>query len=136
MNRYCLKHCLIFLILIISNNSFATSFTCPAVQSIKDRTISKEFDWTVSEETSLESVLNVSELLSVTIENHGQFLRCTYNSSDVEVNMDAKPITVDCLIVPSSQNWINHDNGRSVCNDVVKGRCEIETSCQIIQDGS
>ena len=124
-----------FSVLIVPFSLRAESYSCPSIQSIKDRTISKEFDWTVSEQTTLEQVLNVSELLEVRIENHGDFVGCIYKSTNDLVRLDAKPITVDCLLVPLSANWLMNDIGQSVCNDTDKMRCKFEVSCQLILDG-
>ena len=123
-------------IFVFDRDANAEIFSCPSIQSIKNRTISKEFEWTVSENTSLDAVLNVSKLEAVSIENHGEFVSCIYQSHNEKVRLDAKPITVDCLVVTHSANWQDNKSGRWVCIDNNKMNCQYEVSCQIIQDGS
>ncbi len=115
---------------------YAEAYTCPSIELIKSRKISKDFDWTVSDKTTLKQVLNVSELIDVSIENHGEFIGCIYKSDNEMVRLDAKPITVDCLVITSSLNWLMNENGQSVCNENNKMQCKFEVSCQIIMDGS
>ena len=125
-----------FVLLILSFNLKAEDYSCPSIDSIKSRTISKDFDWTVSENTSLEQVLNVTELIDVSIENHGEFIGCIYKSDNHKVRLDAKPITVDCLVVSNSKNWLLNQKGQSVCNEPNKMDCKFEISCQMIMGDS
>ncbi len=121
---------LLFLVFLNTTQLHAESFSCPLISEVKERTISQYFEWTVSDDTSLHSILNVNELLSVSIESYGEFLACTYMSETIQFRLDAKPLEDNCLLVPTSENWFSDGSGKSVCQDDEKGRCVFEINCQ------
>lgn len=120
---------IVFIGFFFSINSFADVITCPSTDSIKSRKISQEFEWTVSEDVSLHSLLNVDRLYSVSIENYGEFMACTYESEGIRIRLDGKPITVGCLLKPQSEQWLNSGSGQYICLEAEIENCHVAIDC-------
>ena len=118
------------IICIYSLSVHAESYSCPTIQQIHDRTITQQFEWTVSEQTSLDAVLNSRALLAVTIENAGEFVTCTYASEPSDVRLDAKPLGDNCTMVSEQSDWQTTAD-REICTEPNKLSCLFTQSCQI-----
>ena len=60
---------LIFSIFFMVANTNAER--CATPDEVRDRLISPDYEWSVSEDVSLNGVLSVTKLYAVTIENYG-----------------------------------------------------------------
>ncbi len=117
------------IICLYSMASAADVVTCPQAEDVRNKTISQEFDWTTSEDVSLHSILNVHQLHSVSIENYGEFLACSYDSETIQLRLDGKPIKVGCTLKPQSEPWSNSEPGQYVCLEKNKAACLVLLDC-------
>lgn len=103
--------------------------TCPTPQEIRARLIPEDYDWSVSENVSLESLLTVSELYGVSIENYGEFVACKYTATGQYVRLDGVPRESGCPLIGISDNWAVNYVGQLVCDDEEFGTCVFDTGC-------
>ena len=113
-----------------SASSFANDFACPLINQVKNREISQDFEWTVAEDVTLHSILNVESIDSVSILNHGEFIRCTYLSEGIEVNLDAKNVKPACVFVSDEKSWIHLEKSNAECFLENKQECSASIVCQ------
>lgn len=126
---YFFKHKTVFLLLLlISGQSLAD--LCPTPKQIKDRSISREYDWTIDERRTLEDVLSVKKLYSVRIKNKGEYIACYYSSAKNLLRLDGKPLKQPCKVSNISDSWELAENGEQVCIEDDLGLCEYAMHCE------
>jgi hypothetical protein len=109
--------------------------TCPTANDIKDRKVPEAYEWTVNYEVALDDLLAVTQLFAVTIENHGEFISCKYDSPNREVRLDGISRTERCLITVASGDWFTMDNGAIICQEDELSKCQYKYECkQILPD--
>lgn len=118
----------LFSFFIYSNLVFADQ--CPSVQIIKERNISRDYEWTIDERRSLEDVLSVKKLYSVRIKNKGEFIACHYSGENNLLRLDGKPIGTNCRVQKESSNWKMSENGEYVCKEEDINLCIYEIHCE------
>ncbi len=106
--------------------------TCPTANDIKDRKVPEAYEWTVNYEVALDDLLAVTQLYAVTIENHGEFISCKYDSPNREVRLDGISRTERCLITVASGNWFTMDNGAIICQEDELSKCQYKYECNEI----
>ena len=102
---------------------------CPSPEIIKDRKISRDYEWTINERKSLYDVLSVEKLYSVRIKNTGEFIACYYSSSKSLLRLDGKPLKKDCLINKNEGSWETTVDGEKVCRETNLIECVYEINC-------
>ncbi len=103
---------------------------CPSVQIIKERNISRDYEWTIDERRSLEDVLSVKKLYSVRIKKKGEFIACHYSGENNLLRLDGKPIGTNCRVQKESSNWKMSENGEYVCKEEDINLCIYEIHCE------
>lgn len=103
--------------------------TCPSAIDIRNRKVPEAYEWTVNYELALDDLLSVTKLYAVTIENHGAFVSCKYESPRREVKLDGISKTKKCLITVSTGDWFTMDNGKIICRDDDIRRCQYKFEC-------
>ena len=130
------KIVLMFL-LALSFSPFISADTCPTVSDINDRKVPEAYEWTVNYEVALDDLLAVTRLYAVTIENHGEFVSCKYDSPNREVRLDGISKVVKCLITVDSGDWFTMDNGGIICQEDELSKCQYKYECnQVLPDDS
>jgi hypothetical protein len=119
----------------LSFSSFIYAETCPTASDIKDRKVPETYEWTVNYEVALDDLLAVTQLYAVTIENHGEFVSCTYDSPNREVRLDGISKAEKCLITVDSGDWFTMDNGAIICQEDELSKCQYKYECnQVLPD--
>ena len=121
----------LFLIFLFSLlfNPFVSADTCPNASDIRDRKVPEAYEWTVNYELALDDLLSVTQLYAVSIENHGEFVSCRYESPKREVRMDGISKTEKCLIMIDTGDWFTIDDGRIVCQEDELTNCQYKYEC-------
>lgn len=107
---------------------------CPTPEKIKDRDISRDYDWTIDERRTLEDVLSVEKLYSVRIKNKGEFVACYYSGSKHLLRLDGKPLKQPCKLNSVSPSWDLSENAEQICNEDNLGLCEYEMECEAFNE--
>jgi hypothetical protein len=110
---------------------FISADTCPTVSDINDRKVPEAYEWTVNYEVALDDLLAVTQLYAVTIENHGEFVSCKYDSPNREVRLDGISKAVKCLITVESGDWFTMDNGGIICQEDELSKCQYKYECNL-----
>ncbi len=118
--------CLSFVLLIMSN---AQAERCATPIELKERRISPDYEWSVNEEVTLESLLAVQKLYAVTIENYGEFVACKYEAPQQYIRLDGAPKKSKCPIRVLSDNWFISERGQTVCSEEDYTLCHFEAAC-------
>lgn len=118
----------VFLILLLFS-PFAAADTCPAASEIRNRKVPEAYEWTVHYELALDDLLSVTKLFSVSIENHGEFVSCKYESPRREARIDGISKTEKCLITVESGNWFTMDDGKIICQEDDLSKCQYKNEC-------
>ena len=103
---------------------------CPSPEIIKERKISRDYEWTINEKRSLDDVLSVEKLYSVRIKNKGEFVACYYSGSKNLLRLDGSPIEEECVINKSSGSWEFLENGEQICKEEDLNLCQYEIHCE------
>ncbi len=103
------KYSFFILLLISPIQLFADQ--CPTPEIIKDRKISRDYEWTIDERRTLDDVLSVEKLYSVRIKNNGEFIACYYSGSRNLLRLDGKPLKEACVVNNYSGSWELAENG-------------------------
>jgi len=119
-----------FLFCIFINSEFAVADQCPSPEVIKERNISRDYEWTMDERRSLEDVLSVEKLYSVRIKNKGEFVACSYSASNKLLRLDAAAIEKGCTIRKKLGNWAFSKKGEHVCKEDDLSLCHYEVHCE------
>lgn len=117
----------VYCLLIFAEAGLAAS--CPDPETIRLRELSRDLEWTVDEQTTLEELLTVKSLYAVRISNYGEYVSCYYTRDDWTVKLDAKPVTIGCLIMPDAGRWTSTDSGQLVCREEDVNRCGFRFEC-------
>jgi len=102
---------------------------CPTPEIIKDRKISRDYEWTIDERRSLDDVLAVENLYSVRIKNKDEFIACFYSGSKNLLRLDGKPVKEGCVVNKKSGSWELVENGEKVCKETDLGLCVYDIYC-------
>jgi hypothetical protein len=129
MNLLYKKYNLIYLLSLLLFSNFVIADHCPSAKIVKERNISREYDWSIDERRSLEDVLSVEKLYSVRIKNKGEFIACYYSGEKSLLRLDGAPIGKDCLIKKQSGNWLEAENNEQVCQEDDLNLCVYEINC-------
>jgi hypothetical protein len=103
---------------------------CPDPETIRLRELSRELEWTVDGQTTLDELLAVKSLYAVRISNYGEYVSCYYTTDEWTVKLDAKPVSIGCLIMPDSGRWTSTDSGQLVCREEDINRCGFRFECK------
>ena len=118
---------LIFSIFFMVANTNAER--CATPDEVRDRLISPDYEWSVSEDVSLNGVLSVTKLYAVTIENYGEFVACKYEASQQYIRLDGAPKMSNCPVRALSDNWFVSEAGQTVCDEENSALCRFEFGC-------
>ena len=113
--------------IVLSNIAFAD--VCPTPKIIKDREISRDYEWTLDERKTLDDVLAVEQLYSVRIKNNGEFVACYYSSPRGLLRLDGKPEKEGCSLKIKQGNWASLETGEAICKEEKLALCHYEISC-------
>tara|TARA_R110000782_G_scaffold124850_3_gene216336 strand:- start:376 stop:786 length:411 start_codon:yes stop_codon:yes gene_type:complete len=102
---------------------------CPTPEKIKERSISREYDWTINERRTLEDVLSVEKLYSVRINNKAEYIACYYSGSRNLLRLDGKPLKQPCRVKEISGRWELTENDEQICLEEDLGKCEYGMTC-------
>ena len=125
MNK--MKSIIGILLFLYSNFIFAEQ--CPTPQIIKDRKISRDFEWTLDERMTLEHVLAVEKLYSVRIKNDGEFIACYYSGHKGLLRLDGKPEGDSCRLQKETGNWDLVNNNEQICKEADLSLCLFSIIC-------
>jgi hypothetical protein len=126
---------LLSFLLALLFSSLVSADTCPTANDINDRKVPEAYEWTVNYEVALDDLLAVTQLYAVTIENHGEFISCKYDSPNREVRLDGISKAEKCLITVASGDWFTMDNGAIICQEDELSKCQYKYECkQILPD--
>lgn len=115
-------------VLLFTSNVIADS--CPTPEEIRDRTISKQYEWTVDENTTLKELLAVKQLYAVRIMDYGDYVSCRYSTKQWPVTLDGKPKGRDCELTPLAGEWTSTDSGHLVCREKEVTQCGFKFDCK------
>ena len=130
MNLSKTKYNLICLVYFYFNSGLAMADQCPSVEIIKERKISRAYDWSIDERRSIDDLLSVKNLYSVRIKNKSEFVACYYSSSKNTIRLDGAVIEKDCLIKKTSGRWETSESGELVCKEEDLSLCQFEIVCE------
>jgi len=130
MNLLKIKYNFIYFFSLFLYSNLVIADQCPSAQIIKERKISREYEWTIDERRSLEDVLSVKKLYSVRIKNKGEFIACHYSGDKNLLRLDGKPVENNCIVRKKSSNWQMSENGEFVCKDEDLNLCIYEIHCE------
>ena len=99
---------LVISVILFLLSPFVSADTCPSVRDIGNREVPEAYEWTVNYELALDDLLSVTKLYAVTIENHGAFVSCKYESPRREVRLDGISKTKKCLIMVDAGGLVHH----------------------------
>lgn len=102
---------------------------CPSPEQVRERNISRDYEWSVAETVTLPMLLEVSELREVSLQNHGEFVSCHYLSGQLPVRLDGAAPGSGCLVTKSSGTWIPLPGGELNCNESEPADCQFAIEC-------
>ena len=120
---------IICICLLLSGTEQPRADHCPSPDIVKQRKISRDYEWTIDERRTLDDVLAVETLYSARIKNRGEFIACYYSSEARLLRLDAKPEKNGCLIVESSGKWNIIDGVEAICEEDDIALCEYNIKC-------
>jgi hypothetical protein len=129
MNLFKKKYNLICFLYFLTNSNFGLADQCPSAEIVKERKISREYDWSIDERRSLDDVLSVEKLYSVRIKNNGEFVACYYTGSKKLLRLDGASIKEGCIVNQKSGSWQLSENGEQVCKEQDLNLCIYEIHC-------
>lgn len=130
MNCFKKKYNFIFLLCFFINSNLAIADQCPTAEIVKERKISRDYEWMIDERRSLDDVLSVEKLYSVRIKNKGEFIACYYSGEKNLVRLDGSSLKKDCVVNKKSGNWEEAENGEQVCKEEDLNLCVYEIHCK------
>ena len=104
--------------------------SCPSPDKIRQRNLSKKYEWTVDEKTSLEALLSVKKLYSVRIMDHGAYVSCHYTSPKWPIKLDLAPARGACTFSRQKGEWKGTESGQEVCMEKNPGNCGFTSTCK------
>ena len=102
---------------------------CPSPEIIKDRKITRQYEWYIDERRTLEDVLSVERLYSVRIRKQGELVTCYYSTKERLLEMDAKPIREGCEVIERSGGWQVINEQEKVCMEQNPYNCHYAIYC-------
>ena len=126
MNKY---HALLAICLLCMHTE-SRGDSCPSPEMIIKRDLSKQYEWTVDENTSLQDLLSVKQFQEARIMDHGLFVSCFYTSEKGTVRLDAAPVKGECSLTLHDDQWIKTDAAQDVCTDTIAGNCGFTYTCE------
>jgi len=109
--------------------SGALADQCPTPDQIKERSISRDYDWSVSEDVTLDMLLEISTLNKVSVHNHGEFVACHYQSQQLPVRMDGTAVAPNCFVTNISSEWLSLPGGTLSCTEADLMNCRFQIEC-------
>jgi hypothetical protein len=110
--------------------SYTQADICPTAEEVRDKKISRNYDWAVTENTTLEELLSVKELYSVRIMDYDAYVSCRYTSMKWPVTLDGNPLESTCRIEPDAGEWTSTDSGDLVCREKDVTKCGFKIECR------
>ncbi len=123
------KYRYIYFVILSISPSLLFADQCPTAEKIKERNISREYDWTINERRTLEDVLSVEKLYSVRIRNEAEYIACYYSGSKRLLRLDGKPLKQSCRVEKISGRWKSIKDGEQICLEDELGKCEYSIKC-------
>jgi len=120
----------LFAILLLMSSNQLLADQCPTPELIKDRKITRDYEWTIDERRTLDDVLSVEKLYSVRIKNNGEYIACYYSGSKNLLRLDGKPLKQTCKVNYISGSWEIAENGEQICKEDELGLCEYDINCE------
>ena len=117
---------LLFLCIYAESSIYAES--CPSPEQIRERQISRDFEWTVDEDTSLDDMLSVTRLIAISVENQLEYVSCKYKNNSKFIKLDGKASRENCSISISSGTWLTNGK-RRICDEKELGKCLFDIDC-------
>jgi hypothetical protein len=127
--QFFIKYRRICLIILLISAEPLVADQCPTPEKIKERKISRDYDWTIDERRTLEDVLSVEKLYSVRIKNKAEYIACYYSGSKGLLRLDGKPLKQPCRVSDISGRWQLTENGEQVCKEEDLGLCKYDIKC-------
>ena len=121
---------LIFCLLFSLSIDVAVADQCPSAKIVKERKISRDYEWTIDERRTLEEVLSVEKLYSVRIKNQGEYVACSYTRKNGLIRLDGAAKKSHCLIMKQSGSWIYSGNGEQICTEKELNLCQFNVICE------
>ena len=113
--------------LLLSLAAFADQ--CPTIDMIKERKISREYEWWIDERRSLEDILSVQKLYSVRIKEKGKYVSCNYKADNLLIAMEAAPIKEHCTVIQYKGDWQTINENEMVCTETDPYACLYAIYC-------
>ncbi len=103
---------------------------CPSPDIIKERNVSRDYDWSIDERRTLDDLLSIEKLYSVRIKNKGEFIACYYSGSKNLIRLDGASHRKECGIIKTSGSWHVSDKGEQVCKEEDLNLCHYAIECE------
>ena len=123
----------IFLLLFFINIDLAIADQCPSAETVRQRKISREYDWSIDERRSLEDVLAVEKLYSVRIKNKGEFIACYYMGKNGLLRLDGVSLEKNCFVKKTSGKWEETETAEQICKEKELSTCIFEIHCNNVE---
>lgn len=117
-------------LLLILSMACARAEVCPTPEQIRDRKISKDYDWSVEEVTTLDQLLAVKKLYSVRILDQGKTISCRYTTEKWPVRLDGDPLDEKCGIITEAGEWKGTESGELACQEEDVTKCGFKQECK------
>jgi len=102
---------------------------CPTAEEVRDKKISRNYDWAVTENTTLKELLSVKELYAVRIMDYDAYVSCRYTTIKWPVTLDGSPLKSTCKIEPDAGEWTSTNSGDLVCREKEVTECGFRMEC-------
>lgn len=117
------------LLLICCYQASVYADKCPDREQIIARELSKQYEWSVAEDISLQELLAVEQLVAVKIMNQGEFVRCEYRGEKPVLNLDAISTLAGCKLVAGNSLWVSNNESELMCLESEPDDCRFEKIC-------
>lgn len=115
---------------VFLNTGLVMADQCPSPEVIKERKISRDYEWTIDERRTLDDVLAVEKLYSARIKNQGEFIACYYSGGKQLLRLDGKPEKKDCWVAESNGKWNTIGEVETVCGEHDITLCQFNIKCE------
>ncbi len=96
---------------------------------IKERKISRKYEWWIDERRDLDDVLTVEKLYSVRIKEQDKYVACYYSARGLIIQMDAAPAESECGVIEYKGQWDTVNDAERVCNEEDPFACQFAIYC-------
>lgn len=127
--KFLIKYQYLYFLFLSINPSLLIADQCPTPEKIKERNISREYDWTINERRTLEDLLSVKKLYSVRINNEAEYIACYYSGNRILLRLDGKPLKQPCSVKEISGRWELTENDEQICIEDDLDKCEYVMKC-------